>query len=146
MSNLSAALNSLASTTIMDFLKPLSRTERSDSEWLALARRATVIWGAILFGIALIAQGVQSVLQAGLSIASVVYGALLGVFLLGVLTKRVGEIAAIAGMLASLLTMTYVKLGTSIAWTWYVVIGSAVTVSVALLASLFENRKETAHV
>jgi Na+/proline symporter len=146
MSNLSAALNSLASTTIMDFVKPLSRRERTDAEWLALAKRSTVVWGAILFGIALIAQGVTSVLQAGLSIASVVYGALLGVFLLGVLTKRVGEGAAIAGMLASLLTMIYVKAGTSIAWTWYVVIGTAVTLSIALAASLFENRKESVHV
>ena len=146
MSNLSAALNSLASTTIMDFWKPLSRRERTDQEWLGLARRATVAWGAILFGIALIAQGVQSVLQAGLSIASVVYGALLGVFLLGVLTKRVGESAAIAGMVASLLTMIYVKAGTSIAWTWYVVIGTGVTIAVALIASLFETRKESAHV
>ena len=146
MSNLSAALNSLASTTIMDFVKPMSRRARTDSEWLALARRTTVGWGAILFGIALIAQGVQSVLQAGLSIASVVYGALLGVFLLGVLTKRVGESAATAGMIASLLTMLYVKFGTSIAWTWYVVIGSGVTISVGLLASLFETKKESAHV
>lgn len=146
MSNLSAALNSLASTTIMDFWKPLSRRERTDMEWLGLAKRATILWGAILFAIALVAQGVQSVLQAGLSIASVVYGALLGVFLLGVLTRRVGENAAIAGMLASLLTMIYVKLGTSIAFTWYVLIGSAVTVSVALAASLFEKKKETVHV
>ena len=63
MSNLSAALNSLASTTIMDFVKPLSRRERTDAEWLALAKRSTVVWGAILFGIALIAQGVTSVLR-----------------------------------------------------------------------------------
>ena len=146
MSNLSAALNSLASTTVMDFLKPLSRRERSDEEWLGLARKATIGWGAILFGIALIAQGVQSVLQAGLSIASVVYGALLGVFLLGVLTKRVGERAAIAGMVASLLSMIYVKAGTSIAWTWYVVIGTGITVSVGLIASLFESKKESTHV
>lgn len=146
MSNLSAALNSLASTTIMDFVKPLSKRVRSDSEWLTLAKRSTVVWGAILFGIALIAQGVQSVLQAGLSIASVVYGALLGVFLLGVLTKRVGESAAIAGMVASLGTMIYVKAGTSIAWTWYVVIGTGVTISVGLAASLFENKKEPADV
>ncbi|MBM3793035.1 MAG: sodium/solute symporter [Acidobacteria bacterium] len=137
MSNLSAALNSLASTTVMDFWRPLSRRSRTDPEWLALAKRSTVAWGAILFGIALVAQGVQSVLQAGLSIASVVYGALLGVFLLGVSTRHVGQRAAMAGMLASLITMIYVKSWTSIAWTWYVVIGSAVTVGVALAVSLF---------
>lgn len=145
MSNLSAALNSLASTTIMDFVKPLSRRERTDEQWLTLARRSTVVWGAILFGIALIAQGVDSVLQAGLSIASVVYGALLGVFLLGVLTKRVGEYAAMAGMAASLAVMVYVKWGTPIAWTWYVVIGTSVTFIVGLVASLFEKKESSVH-
>lgn len=145
MSNLSAALNSLASTTIMDFVKPLSRRERTDEQWLTLARRSTVVWGAILFGIALIAQGVDSVLQAGLSIASVVYGALLGVFLLGVLTKRVGEYAAMAGMGASLVVLVYVKWGTPIAWTWYVVIGTSVTFIVGLVASLFEKKESSVH-
>ena len=42
--------------------------------------------------------------------------------------------------------MIYVKAGTSIAWTWYVVIGTGVTIAVALIASLFETRKESAHV
>jgi hypothetical protein len=42
-----------------------------------------------------------------------------------------------AGMLAGLLTNLYVKFGTSIAWTWYVLIGSAVTVGTALLVSIF---------
>jgi SSS family transporter len=135
MSNLSAALNALASTTVMDFLRPLSRRERTDSEWLSLARRATLVWGAILFAIALVAQGVQSVLEAGLSIASVVYGGLLGVFLLGIGTRRVGQRAAIAGMVAGLLVMLYVKVGTGIAFTWYVLIGSSVTFAAGLLLS-----------
>jgi SSS family transporter len=135
MSNLSAALNSLASTTVMDFLRPLARRARSDAEWLSLARRATLLWGAILFAIALIAQGVRSVLEAGLGIASVVYGTLLGVFLLGVLTRRTGQRAAIAGMLAGLAAMLYVKFATPIAWTWYVLIGTTVTFSTALAVS-----------
>ena len=141
MSNLSAALNSLASTTVMDFLKPASRTARTETEWLTLARRCTLAWGAILFAIAVMAQGVKSVLEAGLSIASVVYGALLGVFLLGVLTRRVGEKAAMAGMVAGLLIMLQVKLNTTIAWTWYVSIGTSVTFLSALTASyLFKEQ------
>lgn len=135
MSNLSAALNSLASTTVMDFLKPLARKNRSDVEWLRIARRSTLAWGAILFGIAVVAQGVQSVLEAGLSIASVVYGALLGVFLLGVLTRRVQERAAVVGMIAGLSVMIFVKFGTSVAWTWYVGIGTTATFCSAWLAS-----------
>jgi Na+/proline symporter len=96
---------------------------------------ATIAWGAVLFGIGLIARKWGSVLEAGLSVASVLYGALLGVFLLGVLTRRVGEKAAMAGMIAGFLLMIYVKLSTSIAWTWYVVIGTCATFTTGLLTS-----------
>ncbi len=95
MSNLSAALNSLASTTIMDFLKPLFQGDQqgnqSDRRWLRASRHATAAWGAVLFGVALLARHWGSVLEAGLSIASILYGSLLGVFLLGLLTRRVGR-------------------------------------------------------
>jgi Na+/proline symporter len=86
------------------------------------------------------------VLEAGLSIASILYGGLLGVFLLGLLTKRVGENAAIVGMIAGLLVMFYVKVYTPIAWTWYVFIGTSVTLSVGYLASFVvkERVKERA--
>jgi Na+/proline symporter len=75
MSNLSAALNSLASTTVMDFWKPLAGGSGDDSRWLLRARYATVAWAAVLFGVGLIARQWGSVLQAGLSIASIIYGA-----------------------------------------------------------------------
>ena len=136
MSNLSAALNSLASTTIMDFYKPLARRAHDDAYFLRLARRATLLWGGILFMVGLVARNWGSVLEAGLSIASVLYGGLLGVFLLGLLTKRVSENAAIAGMLAGFLLMAYVKLGTTIAWTWYVLIGTLTTFATGWVASL----------
>lgn len=144
MSNLSAALNSLASTTVMDFWKPLAEARgvhEPDSYWLSVARRSTLLWGAVLFAIALVAQNVRSVLEAGLGIASVVYGSLLGVFLLGVLTKRTTEPAAMAGMAAGLAVMLYVRLGTNIAWTWYVLIGTSVTFLAALAASSFLGSK-----
>ena len=64
MSNLSAALNSLASTTIMDFYK-LGYPDREESHYLRLAKRSTLLWGAILFGIGVAARSVSSVLEAG---------------------------------------------------------------------------------
>jgi len=134
MSNLSAALNSLASTTVMDFWRALQPGKSNDAAWLRRARLATLAWGAILFAIALVARGWGSVLQAGLSIASILYGSLLGVFLLGLLTKRVGETAAMCGMIAGLAVMLYVRLATPIAFTWYVLIGTAATVAVGLVA------------
>ncbi|HXP86057.1 MAG TPA: sodium:solute symporter [Bryobacteraceae bacterium] len=151
MSNLSAALNSLATTTIMDFARPLSGAGpgagagagASDAVWLKRARQATLGWGAVLFAIALLARGWGSVLQAGLSIASILYGSLLGVFLLGLLTKRVGENAAMCGMIAGLALMLYVRFATSIAFTWYVLIGTLATTAVGIIASfLTEERRD----
>ena len=138
MANLSAALNSLASTTIVDFYKPHSTG--SEARYLKLSRFATVAWGLVLLWIGLLARQWGSVLEAGLAIASIPFGALLGVFLLGTLTQRVRENEAIAAMLAGLALMTWVRFGTSIAWTWYVLIGTTVTFAVGYGASLVQRR------
>jgi SSS family transporter len=142
MSNLSAALNSLSSTTIMDFYRPL-RPGHSEQTYLRLARGATVVWGVALFGIGTLARHWGPVLETGLTVASIAYGGLLGVFLLGVLTKRVGEFAAIAGMIYGLYVVVCVRLGTSIAWTWYVAIGTSVTFLTGWVASFLW--RERAH-
>ncbi|HEY7212062.1 MAG TPA: sodium:solute symporter [Bryobacteraceae bacterium] len=132
MSNLSAALNALSSTTVMDFFRPL-RPHHSEGYYLKLARWSTVLWGALLFAIGLVARHWGRVLEAGLSIASVLYGALLGVFLLGVLTKRTSEGGATAGMCAGFLATFLVR--DQVAYTWYVLIGSAVTFVVGYAVS-----------
>jgi solute:Na+ symporter, SSS family len=131
MSNLSAALNALASTTVMDFLKPL-RPTLLESQYLRFARWATVAWGVVLFSIGLLARHWGRVLEAGLSIASVLYGALLGVFLLGLLTRRAGEWAAIIGMLAGFAATLLLR--SHVAFTWYVLIGSVTTFVVGYIA------------
>ena len=145
MSNLSAALNALASTTVMDFYKPFVMRRdpsRSDGHFLAVARWATIAWGAVLFLIGLVARHVGSVLEAGLSIASILYGSLLGVFLLGLLTKRVQQTSAIIAMMVGLALMIYIRFETSIAFTWYVVIGTGATFSTGYLISLFLKEPE----
>jgi len=144
MSNLSAALNALASTTIMDFYRPYSLKRmqgRTESQFLTLAKWATVGWGVILFLVGLVARNWGSVLEAGLTIASILYGSLLGVFLLGILTKRVQENAAMIAMVAGLATMIAVKQYTHIAFTWYVLIGTAVTFTTGLAASFLTGEK-----
>ncbi len=145
MANISAALNSLASTTVIDLYKPIAAargaTEREESYYLRLARFATVGWAAVLLGIGIMARRWGSVLEAGLTIASIPFGALLGVFMLGVLTRRPGEIHAMLGVAAGLCVIVYVRFQTTVAWTWYVPIGSVTTFLTAYLASLiFRNR------
>lgn len=139
MSNLSAALNSLASTTVMDFYKPWflrKNPAASEGYFMGIARWATVLWAVILFLIGLVARHWGSVLEAGLTIASILYGSLLGVFLLGLLTKRVQENAAMIAMVVGLILMIGVKQWTHIAFTWYVLIGTAGTFLTGCIASV----------
>ncbi len=135
MSNLSAALNSLSSTTMMDFYLRI-RPETPEQRKLFLSRAATLVWCVVLFALAMASRGKGAVLELGLSIASVAYGGLLGVFLLGVLTKRARQTGAIIGMICGLALNLYVWKWTSIAFTWYVTLGSITTFVVGYLASL----------
>jgi SSS family solute:Na+ symporter len=129
MANLSAALNSLASTTVLDFARKFR--PRTDAASLRLARAMTVVWGVLLVAIGMLARQWGSVLESGLSIASVTLG------LLGVLTTRVGQWAAVIGLIAGLCAILYVRSFTPIAWTWWVLIGTAVTFGVGYAASFF---------
>src|SRR2546430_15691125 len=86
---------------------------------LRLARLATVGWALVLFGLAVLSlHKVGRVVEVGLQIASVAYGALLGVFLLGVLTRRANQNGAMVGMLCGFLIELYIWLGTRVPWTW----------------------------
>jgi SSS family transporter len=130
MANLSAALNALSSTVVVDFF-------RSGS--MGKARVATIAWGAVLLAIAIQASGSRSVFEAGLAILSVPAGALLGVFLLGVLTKKPGENAAIAGVVVGLTVILSIVHFTPVAWTWYVPIGTLTTFLAGWGAHFFER-------
>ena len=133
MSNLSAALNSLASTTIIDFGGALGRGPAAGT--VKRARMATIVWGALLFGVGLLAQHWGPVLETGLRVVSIAYGGLLGVFLLGILTRRPGEKAAMTGMIAGLAAVVFIVFKTSIAFTWYVSIGTGITFGAGWLSS-----------
>src|SRR5579864_1470192 len=144
MSNLSAALNSLSSTTMLDFYVRF-RPQTTDRLRLRFSRIATIIWGLVLFGLALASRGRGKVLEMGLSIASVAYGGLLGVFLLGVLTRRATQTGAIVGMLCGLALNGYIWQGTHIAFTWYVTLGAITTFVIGYLASLVTGNAQGAH-
>ena len=141
MSNLSAALNSLSSTTMVDFYLRL-RPETDELRRVKLSRVATMGWAVVLFLLAMLARNGGKVLELGLSIASVAYGALLGVFLLGVLTRRASEIGAIAGLISGFVFSLYLWRFTHVAFTWYVVFGSVVTFAIGYAASLIRPGSE----
>jgi len=135
MSNLSAALNSLSSSSIMDFYSRM-RPQTSEATKMRLSRLATLAWALVLFVLAIIAlHKAGRVVEVGLQIASVAYGALLGAFLLGVLTRRAIQTGAMIGMLCGLGIELYLWLGTHVPWTWWVMIGTAVTFAVGWVVS-----------
>jgi SSS family solute:Na+ symporter len=136
MSNLSAALNSLSSSSMMDFYFRF-RPETSEPRRMRLARIATALWAVVLFGLAVLAlHRVGRVIEVGLQIASIAYGALLGVFLLGVLTKRANQNGAILGMICGFGTEIYLWKMTQVAFTWWVAIGTCMTFALGYAASL----------
>jgi SSS family transporter len=136
MSNLSAALNSLSSSSMVDFYLRFKQ-HVTDQDRLRHSRVITFLWALVLFALAMLSlRRVGRVVEAGLQIASVAYGALLGVFLLGVLTRRASQKGAMVGMLCGFATELYLWTGTRVAWTWWVAIGSSVTFIVGYIASL----------
>lgn len=136
MSNLSAALNSLSSSAIMDFYARF-RPQSDERTIMRLSRIATVVWALVLFALAIIAlHKAGRVVEVGLQIASVAYGALLGAFLLGILTRRANQPGVFVGMLCGFSVDLYLWLGTRVPWTWWVMLGSLVTFTVGWLTSL----------
>src|SRR5436309_159104 len=140
MSNLSGSLNSLSSSTVLDFYKPLLRPHASDDDLLKLSRWLTAAWGLVLIGIAILARSWGSVFTTGLTIASLVYGPMLGAFLLGVLTRRANQIGVMIGMAVSLVVMLFIRIqfATAIAWTWYVLFGTIICFTIGYAVSLIK--------
>jgi SSS family solute:Na+ symporter len=121
----------------MDFYQPFARPREDDRHYLRVSRMMTLVWGAVIITIALAAQYLQrSAMELALTVASIPYGSMLGIFLLGVLTRRATSRGALVGALVALATLAYVMNYTNIAWTWYAAIGTVVTFTVGFFVSL----------
>jgi SSS family transporter len=127
MSTLSGSISSLSSATLMDLVIPLKRKSWSETEQLHWSRVISLLWCILLVIVAsLFINTPKTVIELALSIASFTYGGLLGVFLLGFFTRKIGTTAAMTGFAAGIVTMAAVIAWTPISWTWYTLIGSGV--------------------
>jgi SSS family transporter len=132
---MSSSLNSIAATAVNDLYKPF-RPNREDKHYLKVSHVLTLIWGVVQILVALAVRNQPgSALGMALSIASLINGPILGVFLVGTFLRRVSQPPALIGMLVSIASMLYVFFATKIAWTWYVFLGSLITFVVAWAAS-----------
>jgi solute:Na+ symporter, SSS family len=153
MSNLSAAVNSLGSSSMVDFYlhwRPQSKQASHGRERARMSRWFTLFWAVVLFVLALLSRQGGHVVETGLSIASVAYGSLLGVFLLGTLSRSASETGAMIGMICGLaanlllwkqphaislhIGLLHFALP-KIAWTWFVLVGACFTFAVGWVAS-----------
>jgi SSS family solute:Na+ symporter len=133
---MSSSLNAIAATCVNDLYKPL-RPSRDDRHYLKASHVLTLIWGVVQIAVAYFSRHLnRSALDLALSVASLINGPVLGVFLVGTFFRRVSQPPALIGMVVSIVSMLYISFATRIAWTWYVFIGSTITVVAAWLASL----------
>jgi solute:Na+ symporter, SSS family len=143
MSNASGSLNSLAASSVLDFAALRGKgTIQRDENFLRMSRRMTLFWGLVLMGFGLVTWG--PLLETGLTVASLPFGSLLGLFLLGTINRRARATGALAGMAAGLITIFWVWRFTTVAFTWYVLIGSVVTFLVGSLISFAAPPKKIA--
>ena len=132
---LSPSLNAMAATTVTDFYVPYFNPAADQDTQMRVAKLATVAWGIVQLAVAIGAQAMnQSVLDAGLAVLSLAAGAVLGAFLLGTLAPGMREREVFAGMIAGLIVMAVVWWATTIAFTWYLIIGAGTTCLVAFIA------------
>ena len=132
MSNASGSLNSLAASSVLDFSKLRGR-DTNPKQFLRLSRRMTLVWGMVLMGFGLVKWG--PLLETGLTVASLPFGSLLGLFLLGTLDRGANARGALAGMFSGLVAVLCVFHFTHVAFTWYVLIGACVTFVTGFVAS-----------
>ncbi|HUL16621.1 MAG TPA: sodium:solute symporter [Terriglobales bacterium] len=132
MSNASGSLNSLAASSVIDFARLRGR-DTDPERFLALSRKMTLVWGGVLILFGLLRWG--PLMEAGLTVASMPFGSLLGLFLLGTLDRGANAKGALAGMFVGLAAILCVWGFTTVAFTWYVLIGACITFLVGSVVS-----------
>jgi Na+/proline symporter len=137
MSSLDSALGALSSTAVTDFYQPYIRPRASEAHYLRVARVTTFVFGVILAAVALAFADSKQLLEDAFGWVGLIFGGMLGVFLLGVLTRTRGhDRVNIVAMLSSVAILAAIKFYQEsrdtvyIAWPWWIVLGTAWTCAV----------------
>jgi len=146
MSNASGSLNSLAASSVLDFQQlrgavtdpsagasEIVPDGEASRRFLRHSRWMTLVWGVVLALLGTLRWG--PMLEAGLTIASITFGVLLGLFLLAFFLRWATASGVLSGMFAGLAGMLYIHFRTPLLWPWYVLMGTAITFICGALAS-----------
>ena len=146
MSSVSSTLNALSSVSTMDFVKAMTRGERSEDFYLRFSKWSTVFWAGALIVVAYLSRGVPYVLNAAFTLRGLTSGALLGALMLVLIWKQGRAIPVMIGMAGSFIGMIFINqfewtvsqapvLQTAkIAWPWYTLIGTIMCIGIAWIA------------
>ncbi len=135
LASIESPVVSLTTSFITDIYKPLVNKNASEAHYMALSRRCVGVFACILVMIAYIFSHFQNILWLAFKIGGVTFGSLLGVFLLGFLTKRRSNRANVVGMIimavvnAVLLSLSETHV-LPLGWTWLMLIGTGGTFAI----------------
>ena len=133
MGSTASALNSLASTTVIDIYKRLIHKEGSEKRYLAASRLFTIFWGIFCLIIALYASKLGNLIEAVNILGSLFYGTILGIFVVAFYLKKIGGRATFwAAIITEIIVFVIWKLD-SIAFLWLNVIGCVLVVGIAYI-------------
>ncbi len=141
MSTLDSDINAMASTTLSDFFPEKLKKQYSDKKLLNLSKLFTAFWGIILILVAFLAQGWGSVLTAGLKVASFTAGGMLGIFSMGIFTRKANTAGCLAGSITGIAAVVFMNFATDIAWPWFALAGCAVTWIIGYPVSIITTKK-----
>ena len=133
MGSTASALNSLASTTVIDIYKRLIRRDATDREYLQASRLATVFWGVICIIMALFASKIGNLLEAVNILGSYIYGTILGVFLVAFYVKQVNGRAVFFAAVLTEIIVTLLGWNEVVAYLWLNMIGCLLVVVLSLI-------------
>jgi Na+/proline symporter len=138
--SIAGELNSLSTTTVIDFYKRQVRPVATDAHYLAVSKIATGLWGLFACAVAVWAAELGSLIEVVNRFGSFFYGSILGVFILAIGFRRATGTGAFVGLLAGMGSVAWVASFTSIAFLWHNVVGAVAVVIVGLAVSLFDRR------
>lgn len=142
MGSTASALNSLASTSVIDIYKRLIRKNASDHEYLQASRWATVFWGIICIIMALYASKIGNLLEAVNILGSYIYGTILGVFLVAFYIKHVNGKAVFLAAIAAELAVVLIGGQEWVAYLWLNVIGCILVVILSIIIQQFSKENK----
>ena len=135
MSSLDSALNSLAAVSVRDFYAKFFRPDADEAHYLRVSRWATIFWGIYAMIFAFFAGNLGPVIETVNRIGSYFYGALLGVFVLAIFSRRATGTGAFIGIVAGMVAVWALTQFAAVSWLYNNLVGAVVSIGVGWLVS-----------